>query len=458
MTLLMISRRMGRGDLTAYGFRSKFRGWGAVTTSSPSESPNSPYPIQSGRPSSWLIDGIEVFPQRLCLTNDGALMRLTTQLALLVFAAACLPARADDEPQGALEADEPMRFEVAGNGGNCSFCVWTAAEGTIVDGTPDAFQRFLENGRITGPITFNSPGGDLLAGIELGRMIREAGLDTAVGRTLFRVSGRFDQRVAGGTCDSACAYAFLGGLRRTADPEALGFHQFYRTSDSTRDAAEIFASETGLSIDQLIQGLVVAYVADMGVDARLVTAASMASGSEILTLTQHDIYELNVLTRPHVDGEWFVEPWSAGAVAMIERTYPERPSDYLSLFCREEQAGATLMVTRSILEDRQISAENLHNAIGGVTLYSGGNERALTNFEGTDSSDQSMVRMSDDVIYLTIDINSSNLTWMLSSESIGIQFDVPSVYRDINPFTQSSAVLLNERGRQIVELVLGNCI
>lgn len=385
-------------------------------------------------------------------------MRPITQLALLIYAGVCFTVRADDPPQGALDVDAPMRFEVAGNGGNCLFCVWTAAEGTIVDGTPDAFQRFLQKGRSPSPITFNSPGGDLMAGIELGRMIRDAGLDTAVGRTIFEFSGPFDQRVDGGTCDSACAYAFLGGLRRTADPESLGFHQFYRTSDATRDAAEAFTNETGLSVDQLIQGLVVAYVADMGVDARLVTAASMASESEILTLTQHEMYELNVLTRPHVDGDWFIEPWSAGAVAMIERTYPERSSDHMSLFCREEQPGAMLMVTRSIQDDRQISAESVRGAIDGITLFSGGNEKSLSSIEGIDSSGRSIVRESDNALYLSVEISSSDLDWMLSGQSMGIQFHVPAAYRDINPFSHSSEVPLNERDRQIINLALGNCI
>ena len=37
MALLMLLRRMGRGDLTAHGFRSTFRDWAAECTSFPSE-------------------------------------------------------------------------------------------------------------------------------------------------------------------------------------------------------------------------------------------------------------------------------------------------------------------------------------------------------------------------------------------------------------------------------------
>jgi integrase len=37
MALLMRLRRMGRGDLTAHGFRSTFRDWAAERTAFPSE-------------------------------------------------------------------------------------------------------------------------------------------------------------------------------------------------------------------------------------------------------------------------------------------------------------------------------------------------------------------------------------------------------------------------------------
>jgi integrase len=37
MAMLMLLRRMGRGDLTAHGFRSSFRDWAAERTNSPAE-------------------------------------------------------------------------------------------------------------------------------------------------------------------------------------------------------------------------------------------------------------------------------------------------------------------------------------------------------------------------------------------------------------------------------------
>jgi len=37
MAMLMLLRRMGRGDLTAHGFRSSFRDWAAERTTFPAE-------------------------------------------------------------------------------------------------------------------------------------------------------------------------------------------------------------------------------------------------------------------------------------------------------------------------------------------------------------------------------------------------------------------------------------
>ena len=72
----------------------------------------------------------------------------------------------------------------------------------------------------------NSPGGNLQAGLEIGRQVRRAGLTTAV---------QADRHV----CDSACTLAFAGGVRRhningdrvfegMSSMMGLGFHPAWR--------------------------------------------------------------------------------------------------------------------------------------------------------------------------------------------------------------------------------------
>src|ERR1700680_685406 len=130
---------------------------------------------------------------------------------LFAFAFA-IPVRADN-----------MRFELGGSGGNCraNLC-WIQATGEIVASTPNDFERFIAQDKyIPRIIRLHSPGGSLIAGIELGQLFRTRGFDTEVGSDLWDPNGEpKNWRVSvrkPGYCVSACAYAFLGGVERTLD-------------------------------------------------------------------------------------------------------------------------------------------------------------------------------------------------------------------------------------------------
>src|SRR5687768_2737814 len=75
-----------------------------------------------------------------------------------------------------------------------------------------------------GIVDFDSPGGNLMAGIEIGRAIRLAGFRTGV--------------LDGASCASACALAWLGGTRLFAGPNArIGFHAASAKDEKVRDPA-----------------------------------------------------------------------------------------------------------------------------------------------------------------------------------------------------------------------------
>ena len=60
-----------------------------------------------------------------------------------------------------------------------------------------------ENGIEEAAVVFDSPGGSLLGGLNLGTSIRELGFDTKIGAK--------GKPTAAAVCASACAYAFAGG-------------------------------------------------------------------------------------------------------------------------------------------------------------------------------------------------------------------------------------------------------
>ena len=120
-----------------------------------------------------------------------------------------------------------------------SYCLGNAWEscfiyfdGTITKGLADQFKDVLENSE--GPSVYlNSPGGDLQEALKIGRLIRKAEKQTVIGSLAgvdtFEGTNRPMEFPESGRCESACAYAFMGGQERRLASGRLGLHRFYST-------------------------------------------------------------------------------------------------------------------------------------------------------------------------------------------------------------------------------------
>ena len=150
----------------------------------------------------------------------------------LPFLAVALAAAA---PAAAQQPHPPMTITVVrlvGEGCAADCPEFIAAQGVVQTDSHRRFKTLLAGlqGRKL-PVVINSPGGDVDAAMQMGRSIREAGLDVAVGRTV-AVEGRPGRTVVidGTICSSACTLILAGGLRRYAPPQArLGVHQMARS-------------------------------------------------------------------------------------------------------------------------------------------------------------------------------------------------------------------------------------
>ena len=129
-----------------------------------------------------------------------------------------------------------------------------SATGIIQEDTPDKFKMFLSNicNRIDcskiankhDTIFLHSPGGHVLGGLELGRILREYGYTTIVEKPRYAENINKQHNPYDGLayCESACAYTFLGGKSRRLEYLSLqydrrpskgqigkiGLHQFAR--------------------------------------------------------------------------------------------------------------------------------------------------------------------------------------------------------------------------------------
>lgn len=103
---------------------------------------------------------------------------------------------------------------------------WINIEGYINAEAAEAFRKGVDelNAKKCSSkwVIFNSAGGQLVYGYQLGYVIRGAGFNTTVAR--------------GGECASACLVAFIGGVKREVTGNStISFHQISRTdSDGKR--------------------------------------------------------------------------------------------------------------------------------------------------------------------------------------------------------------------------------
>jgi hypothetical protein len=144
-------------------------------------------------------------------------------------------------------------------------------------------------------VAFQSPGGSLNAGIEIGTQIRLRNYMTLV--------------PAGVQCASACALAWLGGTKRLMEPGALiGFHAASRQENGQ-------TIETGVG-----NALLGAYLNKLGLPDRAVVFITQAHPDDITWLTLADA------EREGIDVSLFTNPDAAAVPTAVSPPAPAAPS------------------------------------------------------------------------------------------------------------------------------------
>lgn len=239
-----------------------------------------------------------------------------------------------------------MTFESEGNGGNCAGCAWIAAKGEITSETAAQFESFIrtKKGGQCYQVSMHSPGGSLVGGMRLGEMFRKYGCSVSVGDSVPFVDGGkvtpwFEEKP--GFCYSSCAYALLGGKKRSVgDDSRYGVHQHYiggkRSDVMLREQAEA----DSMAI-QVLSGLLVDYVMRMGADARLITLAALQPDrGNIPNMSRKLLEELRVVT----DVAPPAAPWTLetadGESLVLRLMQPQQDDDteMALAYCRRSQA------------------------------------------------------------------------------------------------------------------------
>lgn len=156
------------------------------------------------------------------------------------------------------------RLEDLGDDGPSVFVI----SGQLEYGDHIEFRRVIE-GAPNGLVLFNSPGGDLRAGLEIGKLIRFRGFATAVPNS--------------STCVSACALAWMGGTPRAMHQGGLvGFHAAFVEADGSK-------SEVGSG-----NAIVGVYFANLGLSEHAVETLTTPGPDQIYRLTPAAAGELGI--------------------------------------------------------------------------------------------------------------------------------------------------------------------
>lgn len=243
-------------------------------------------------------------------------------------------------PQSARSNEPVIESYCLGNAWESCFIYF---DGTITKGVADDFNEILS---FEGPnVYLNSPGGDLQEALKLGRLIRKAGKQTIIGSlagvATFEGTNRPIDFPEKGRCESACAYAFMGGQERQLGSGRLGLHRFYST-------------ERGLTSDeaQFLSGLLVEYMVEMGIDARLFLAASKEGAEGMYYVSEAEALDYSIVT-PYGYDSLFLEPYLGGVVAASRRLDPPKAYDQVkqvTFFCEQGRPKVMLTADAGYLE------------------------------------------------------------------------------------------------------------
>jgi hypothetical protein len=238
-------------------------------------------------------------------------------------------------------ASEPMKFTEAALG-------TIMAEGDIADHTPADFVSFLAAQKEKAwNVSFRSGGGDLGAGLAMGREIRRAGLSTSVGELVPGVSLRSLPHSVSRECDSACNFAFLGGVTRKIYPGSkFGVHRFWGRAAAGGQQVE---QDT-----QQIAGMLVDYIRDMGVSSELYTLMTQGSPAKVIYLDDATLKRLNIVTDYYVTAELLDED-GASVLRLTMTNGSSQKVDAIEFHC-----GGPGLMARAYLGDAYLaSAEKL---------------------------------------------------------------------------------------------------
>lgn len=217
--------------------------------------------------------------------RDAILLKAIFFGAALTLALAVLPHRASAQEM----SFRLVSIDIQGRCGDACPRV-IAAQGEITNATPYAFLSFIESNvgqdNLRAVVLLDSPGGKVVASMELGKILRRIGAAAIVANV--DPSGG-NGTILAGRCLSACVYALMGAKKRVIPPDSIvGIHRMFTYVDTP-----VPDSWTDIHTKRYDNGEVAAvlsrYTGSMGVSPALITMAEHISSDQIHIMSRAEI-------------------------------------------------------------------------------------------------------------------------------------------------------------------------
>ncbi|MEY9120761.1 hypothetical protein [Bradyrhizobium yuanmingense] len=232
-------------------------------------------------------------------------------------------------------------------------------DGDIDPDAPQRFERYVTQNQIPdrSVVYLNSPGGSLVAGMELGRLFRKYGFSTDIGRKSPFSAKRFD--IDKGGCYSACAYAYLGGqFRYLNQGSRYGVHQF----------KSLHASDGVEGTAQVVSALAVEYIRSMDVDPDLFTLSAAASANGMHEIDKATLERLNVVNNGRTRPVWTIESTDGQLYLKGQRTTAESGINKFILYC-EGRRAVLLAIFDALRRDTELMNMAAHSLLIDSQVY-----------------------------------------------------------------------------------------
>lgn len=212
-------------------------------------------------------------------------------------------------------------------------------DGVIDEATPAQVEKILSSHNGEMQVYLNSPGGNLFSGIKTGKILRKYRATTFVGK--YRYLGKSENKprvyeIEPGGCESACAFAFLGGHYRFmySSKSKLGVHRFWSVDGPKVD---------DIDNAQVITAAIVNYLNEMQIDSALMNYVVLAGKNEMKYLDNEIMRKLNVTNDGRALPEWSIDIGKNG-VYLSGRQDIMTGGGQLLMFC---DAARIIMLTRT---------------------------------------------------------------------------------------------------------------